>query len=219
MPDEQQEIFKLLAAPFAVGEVKFKPAVVSGGRALALAYIDARCVQDRLDEVLGPGNWQDDYQILEGGSVVCRLRLRIDGEWITKTDVGSMSEQPDDGDKMKAAFSDSLKRAAVKFGIGRYLYRFPQQWCEYDQKSKKFINPPGLPDFARPTTQKAASHINKSLRDKTLPVLEGAAAQGREAARTAFAALSQAARDACKDDIDRLKKVADEADQRKAANA
>ena len=43
-------------------------------------------------------------------------------------DVGAPSEQPDGGDRLKAAFSDALKRAAVKFGIGRYLYRLPQQW-------------------------------------------------------------------------------------------
>jgi hypothetical protein len=40
-------------------------------------------------------------------------------------DVGGPSEQPDEGDRVKAAFSDALKRAAVKFGIGRYLYRLP----------------------------------------------------------------------------------------------
>jgi hypothetical protein len=73
--------------------------------------------------VLGVENWQDEYEILADGSVMCRLKLKLGGEWITKTDVGSPSEQPDGGDRLKAAFSDALKRAAVKFGIGRYLYR------------------------------------------------------------------------------------------------
>src|SRR5262245_29923246 len=117
-----------LSAPFDSKEVKFKPAVVTGNRALALAYVDARVIQDRLDDVLGVTGWQDEYECLADGSVVCRLHLRLGTEWITKMDVGGPSEQPDEGDRRKAAFSDALKRAAVKFGVGRYLYRLPAQW-------------------------------------------------------------------------------------------
>src|ERR671923_2853073 len=80
-----------LSAPFEPKEVKFKPQVVSGNRALALAYVDARVIQDRLDEVLGVEGWQDNYKCLPDGSVVCRLRLRLGGEWITKVDVGGPS--------------------------------------------------------------------------------------------------------------------------------
>ena len=107
--------------------MKFKPQMVKNNRCLAMAYIDARLIQDRLDGVLGVENWQDQYDILTDGSVMCRLRVRLGGRWITKSDVGSPSEQPDSGDRLKAAFSDALKRAAVKFGIGRYLYRLPAQ--------------------------------------------------------------------------------------------
>lgn len=148
--DEAASVMELLGAPFDADEVKFKPAVVSGGRALALPYVDARVIQDRLDEVLGIINWQDEYECLPDGSVVCRLRVRIRDEWITKTDVGGPSEQPDEGDRRKAAFSDSLKRAAVKFGIGRYLYRLEQQWCDYDSAKKKFVKTPKLPASALP---------------------------------------------------------------------
>src|SRR5881392_2732665 len=125
-----QRLTQALSEPFAVGEVKFKPAVVSGNKALALAYVDARVIQDRLDDVLGVEGWQDKYECRPDGSVVCRLRLRLGGEWVTKMDVGSPSEQPDEHDRLKAAFSDALKRAAVKFGIGRYLYRLPAIWCD-----------------------------------------------------------------------------------------
>jgi hypothetical protein len=48
-----EDVPERLAAPFEEHEVKFKPAVVSGSRALALPYVDARAIQDRLDEVLG----------------------------------------------------------------------------------------------------------------------------------------------------------------------
>src|SRR3712207_1758431 len=86
--EEVRAITEALSAPFHPQEVKFKPAVVSGNRALALAYVDARVIQDRLDEVLGVDGWQDSYKVLDDGSVVCRLRLRIGSDWITKTDVG-----------------------------------------------------------------------------------------------------------------------------------
>jgi hypothetical protein len=154
-----EELTEALAAPFDPREVRFKPAVVSGNRALALAYVDARVIQDRLDEVLGVTGWQDEYECLPDGSVVCRLRLRLGDEWITKMDVGGQSEQPDEGDRRKAAFSDALKRAAVKFGIGRYLYRLPSQWVDYDPQKRQFARTPTLPPSALPKPKKAAAPV------------------------------------------------------------
>jgi hypothetical protein len=149
-PSEVKAITAALAAPFDAGEVKFKPQAVKNNRALALAYVDARVIQDRLDEVLGVEGWQDEYQLLPDGSVVCKLTLKLGDQWITKMDVGSPSEQPDSGDRLKAAFSDALKRAAVKFGVGRYLYRLQSQWADYDPVKKQFARPPQLPAFAQP---------------------------------------------------------------------
>src|SRR5205085_1117816 len=145
---DAEALMKALASPFDLTEVKFKPGVISGNRALALAYVDARVIQDRLDEVLGVTGWQDDYDPLPDGSVVCRLRIRVGDEWLTKVDVGGPSEQPDGGDRLKAAFSDALKRAAVKFGVGRYLYRLPAQWVDYDPQRRQFVRPPTVPTRA-----------------------------------------------------------------------
>lgn len=148
-----------LTAPFLPTEVKFKPQSVKGNRALALAYIDCRVIQDRLDDVLGVHNWMDEYEILTDGSVMCRLKLRLNGEWVVKTDVGSPSEQPDVGDRLKAAFSDALKRAAVKFGIGRYLYRLPAVWCDYDPQKRAFSGTPQLPAWAIPKAKNAPAPV------------------------------------------------------------
>jgi hypothetical protein len=137
---------------------------------MALAYVDARVIQDRLDAVLGIDGWQDDYECLPDGSVVCRLRLRMGGEWVTKVDVGGPSEQPDGGDRMKAAFSDALKRAAVKFGLGRYLYRLPAQWVDYDPQRRKFVQTPMLPATATPAQARHLhGKINKKALAHTLP--------------------------------------------------
>ena len=147
------DIAEALAAPFREGELRFKPQSIAGSRALVVAFVDARAVQDRLDEVLGVMGWQDSYQCLPDGSVVCRLRVRVGEEWITKEDVGGQSEQPDEGDRRKAAFSDALKRAAVKFGVGRYLYRLKPQWVDYDPQKRQIVGTPRLPGSPAPKAE------------------------------------------------------------------
>ncbi len=145
-----QRIAAATAAPFDMSEVRFKPVLVSDRRALAPPYVDARVICDRLDTVLGVTEWQDSYRVLPDGSVMCRLRLRISERWICKSDVGGQSEQPDSGDRMKAAFSDALKRAAVKYEVGRYLYRLPSQWCDYDPGKRQLVRTPTLPQWGTP---------------------------------------------------------------------
>jgi hypothetical protein len=155
--DDAEFVARALAEPFDPNELKFKPQVVQGNRALGVAYVDARVVQERLDSVLGIAGWQDEYQVLPDNTVVCTLRCKIGGEWITKSDVGGPSEQPDGGDRMKAAFSDALKRAAVKFGVSRYLYRLPGWWLDYDPKKRQFTQVPELPRAALPSGQRPAA--------------------------------------------------------------
>lgn len=143
-------LLKKLAEPFPAADVKFKPQAVRGNRALAIAYVDARLIMDRLDAVLGAESWGDEYTILEGNSVICRLTVHCGSQSVTKCDVGSPSEQPDGGDRLKAAFSDALKRAAIKFGVGRYLYRLPHTWVDFDPQAKKLLVLPQLPAWALP---------------------------------------------------------------------
>lgn len=156
MNTDMKQLSLALTAPFPADAVHWKPLAVRGNRALAAAYLDARAVMQRLDTVFGVGGWKDRYQLVAGGSVICTLSIKIDGEWIDKTDVGNPSEQPDDGDKLKAAVSDALKRAAVKCGIGRYLYRLPRQWVDYDPQSKQFTKTPQLPAWALPAAKQSA---------------------------------------------------------------
>ena len=125
------ELFAALAAPFESDEVRIRP---QGAR--QLQYITARTVMNRLDDVLGPENWWDEYQPLEH-SVICRLTIKLpDGTTLTKSDAGGYAGMPDSGDDDKSGFSDAFKRAAVKFGIGRYLYRdgVPRFWQEQWQR-------------------------------------------------------------------------------------
>jgi hypothetical protein len=112
------ELFAALAAPFEPEEIKVRS---QAGR--SLPYITSRTIMNRLDDVLGPSNWWDDYQPLEH-SVICRLTVRLpDGTVLTKCDAGGYAGMADPGDDDKSGFADAFKRAAVKFGVGRYLYR------------------------------------------------------------------------------------------------
>jgi len=96
--------------------------------ARCVAYIDARQVMDKLDEVVGPNNWQDNYKkvngSLFGGIGIFYINKDKDGlevgegSWIWKWDTGSESNI----EKEKGQASDAFKRAAVKWGIGRFLY-------------------------------------------------------------------------------------------------
>jgi hypothetical protein len=111
----------------------------------ALAYLNARDVMKRLDEVIGMENWKDCYAETASGRLICTLKVRIDGEWIGKTDgAGDTNVEGE-----KGAISDAFKRAAVKWGIGRYLYYLPAKWVEIDQY-RKIKNPPQLPKWALP---------------------------------------------------------------------
>jgi hypothetical protein len=139
-----------LAEPFERRSLKCKPGAVKGNQALAMPYVGARDVADRLDQVLGLDGWQDDYEQLADGAMLCRLRVKIGRAWITRCGVGGPSDQPDAGDRKKAAESDALKRAAVKFGVGRYLYRLPKFWLGWDATSRRFTQQPVMPAWALP---------------------------------------------------------------------
>lgn len=92
----------------------------AGGR--VFDYITARQVQDRLDKVVGPGNWTTTFRVLDLEARVVECMLTVCG--VYKTDVG-YSNAPDsehESEPLKAAYSDAFKRAAVQFGIGRFLY-------------------------------------------------------------------------------------------------
>ena len=115
---QHPDLFAALAAPFDAGELKLRS---QAGR--QMPYVTARTIMNRLDEVLGPENWWDDFVPLEH-SVICRITIRLpDGTTLTKCDAGGYAGLADPGDDDKSGFADAFKRTAVKFGVGRYLYR------------------------------------------------------------------------------------------------
>lgn len=136
------EILAALKEPFDPKIVSWRVGSTSKDKtkAMALAYIDARDVMKRLDDVMGL-DWQVEYPF-EG---CCRIGLKIDGEWIWRSNGAGETKV----EAEKGRYSDAFKRAAVLWGIGRYLYYLPSPWVDIDQY-KQIKTPPQLPNWAIP---------------------------------------------------------------------
>lgn len=119
-----------LRRPFTKEAVRFKVQTVfkEAKGCIVVSYIDARLVSERLNYVMG-GLWHDDYEPLPNELMLCRLT--VDG--VTRQDVGS-------GYKGKGLYSDALKRAGVKFGIGQSVYALRQiTWFTSDAGPKGWL--------------------------------------------------------------------------------
>lgn len=149
--EKNSSLYERLSAPFPAGEVYWRVGATNNKdnptRGIALAYIDARAVMRRLDEVLGPENWVNEYKFLTGGTV-CRLSLNIGGEWLTKED-GSPET---DMEAFKGGISKALVRAGVPWGIGRYLYYLDSEWVPVEKRGRSTYlkQTPKLPEWALP---------------------------------------------------------------------
>jgi hypothetical protein len=103
-----------LKAPFPVKNLSWRVGQKTKDKkkAMMLVYIDARDVQDRLDEVCGV-LWESEFHSVNG-KTICRITIngksREDGAGDTEFEAE------------KGGISDAFKRAAVQWGIGRYLY-------------------------------------------------------------------------------------------------
>ena len=122
-------------------EIPFKWRVQSANKwgASCVAYIDARQVQDLLDEVVGIDMWQCKYSEHKG-NLFCEIGIDCDpsGEnpvWVWKSDCGTESQV----EKQKGEASDAFKRAAVMWGIGRFLYSQKIVKLPVKEKNGKFL--------------------------------------------------------------------------------
>jgi len=119
-----------LSIPFANKDIQWRVQRMTkdGTAGLALAYVNVRQVQDRLNEIMGV-DWQTKHEVF-GAKTICSLGLKLDGDWVWRSDGAGDTQFEAD----KGAISDSLKRAAVSFGIGRHLYDLPSIWVKCQSK-------------------------------------------------------------------------------------
>lgn len=87
------------------------------GKSTIVSYISSRDVQDKLDEVVGAENWQSDFRLIDG-KLFAGIGIKTPNGWVWKWDVGTEGNM----EAEKSEASDALKRSAVQWGIGRFLY-------------------------------------------------------------------------------------------------
>lgn len=127
------ELLQSLAQPMADNDIEWKVQVVTNGNrgftALVVPYLQARAIQNRLDQVCGL-NWKTSFRVLEGFrdriAIECTIHILHNGEWISRSDAAEATHI----EAVKGGYSDAFKRAAVQFSIGRFLYESPPQWVE-----------------------------------------------------------------------------------------
>ena len=127
--------------------------------AICVPYVTNRAIQSRLDEVVGPGNWKNEFRPGPDGGVMCGLSVRVGEEWVTKWD----GAENTDIEGVKGGLSGAMKRSAVQWGIGRYLYGLDETFAQVSdtgslrgktKDGKPFRwDPPQLPKWALPEPQ------------------------------------------------------------------
>lgn len=178
------DLFDKLAEPFPPDAISWRVGSTTQDKSkgMALAYLDARDVMDRLDLVCGPDSWQNRYSHV-GGVTVCEIGVRHGDQWIWKADGAGAT----DVEAEKGALSDAFKRAAVRFGIGRYLYALPSPWVALEPAGRSFKIKES--EFGK-LRQLLASHMGT-----TLTAIKNSAMAKRDGDYEFFVAKMQAAED------------------------
>lgn len=154
------ELHRQLCEPFPAADVEWRITKIKQRSGLAVPYITSRAIQNRLDSVVGPFGWRtryipwhqyipkpsrsdnpEQFDRTPVSSQLCGLSIYSEDtqEWIEKID----GAENTDFESIKGGISDSFKRAAVLWGIGRYLYLFDAKWVSLDEY-KRIANPSEL---------------------------------------------------------------------------
>lgn len=159
--DELQKPFNEFDIEWRIQSVSANSGTVTSAK--CLAYVTNRAIMQRLDEVFTPFGWQNEFRNAPEGGVMCGISVLHEGQWITKWDGAENTNV----EAVKGGLSASMKRAAVQWGIGRYLYNLDEGWADVTMtkksgykwatakdKDKKEVSfywlPPKLPKWALP---------------------------------------------------------------------
>lgn len=174
MSETDKSLKEQLQAPFPDKDIEWRAQRSGMSKkdvpyAILLAYVTNRAIQERLDQVFGISGWRNEFAKAPEGGIMCGISVKLEDEWITKWD----GAENTDFEAVKGGLSGSMKRAAVQWGIGRYLYNLdativrPTEVKGSDSdlmvKIKKdkndkygdtyYCKRPKLPEWALPTVQ------------------------------------------------------------------
>ena len=142
MGQSGKEIQAALAKPFAPEDLEWRlqQTFEDKMRGIAVPYVTNRAIQNRLDDVVGPENWYNDYKPWHSAgrkeSQICGISIYFEGRgFVTKWD----GAEDSDLEPVKGGLSDSMKRAAVQWGIGRVLYSMDVVFVDIERKGKSYV--------------------------------------------------------------------------------
>lgn len=180
-------VAKQLQDPFPIEDLQFRITSTNKDKTygLLVAYVDSRAVQERFNDVLGIENWQIRLvRTSQDNGTLCEISVYdpFRNIWISKSDGAGDSEYA----PFKGGISNSVKRAAARWGIGHYLYYLPPWWVSIDQKGKSHEPIPGeieriinkeFPDWALPG---GTGRPEKSARNGSAETGKGKDQSGQE---------------------------------------
>lgn len=162
MPKDAKTIQAELSRPFAPEDLEWRiqQAFEEKGRGLAVPYVTNRAIQDRLDDVVGPENWHNEFKPWHGNgkkeAQICGISIYFEGRGVvTKWD----GAEDTDIEPVKGGLSDSMKRAAVQWGIGRVLYKMDVVWVNIEKRGRSWI----IPDSEHEKLNRAYLELLKKL--------------------------------------------------------
>jgi hypothetical protein len=126
-----EELLKKLSAPFddVTLAIKAQSLNANKDRVMLVPYVPHVDIYRRIESV-DPG-WSSEVtaQTIVGEITFARVKLTI---------CGVSRENAGDGDDLKSAVSDAHKRAAMLFGIARYLYDAEGAWVPYNREEDRY---------------------------------------------------------------------------------
>jgi hypothetical protein len=141
MNNDAKSMRERLAAPFADAEIEWRLQWHDDekGTGIAVPYVTNRAIQNRLDDCAGIDGWKNEFLPWHGDggkkpAQLCGISVRFGegGEWISKYDGADDSDM----ESVKGGLSDAMKRAAVQWGVGRYLYGMDTVFTETEKRGK-----------------------------------------------------------------------------------
>ena len=139
---DTREMQAALAKPFAPEDLEWRlqNTIEESMRGMAVPYVTNRAIQNRLDEVCGPENWYNEFKPWHSNgkkdAQLCGIAIYFEGKgFITKWD----GAEDSDIEPIKGGLSDSMKRAAYQWGIGRVLYSLDTVWVDIERRGRSYI--------------------------------------------------------------------------------
>lgn len=169
-----EELRQALAAPFSNADIEWRVSATTQDKSkgLAVPYVTNRAIQNRLDGTVGIDGWQNEFRPWKDGKAqLCGISIYFheQKQWLTKWDGADDS----DFESVKGGLSDSMKRAAVEWGVGRYLYGMTQIWVKIVQRGKGFF----IVDEEQPKLDKAHEDWVRKIQAKQSPQPQGGQGQ------------------------------------------